>query len=151
MKFLKFGLIFSAFALFVLACSQNAPTNTTANNTTANNTAANKTAIANTTPTAAAPSATPADELAAARDIFKQNCVGCHKEDGSGGEKVLDNGDKIKVPSYKSPGAMNATDDKLYNYIANGEEGEMPAFKGKLTEEQMRGLVKFIRKEFQGK
>ena len=151
MKFLKFGLIFSAFALFAFACTQNAPTNTTANNATVNNTAANKTAVANTTPTAAAPAATPADELAAARDIFKQNCVGCHKEDGSGGEKVLDTGNKIKVPNYKSPGAMNATDDKLYDYIANGEENEMPAFKDRLTETQMRNLVKFIRREFQGK
>lgn len=142
MNFLKIGLTLSAFGVFAFACTQNAPTNNTA--------AVNKPAE-NTAPTVQPSAAAPADEFASVRDIYKQNCVGCHKEDGSGGEKTLDNGDKIKVPSYKSPGAMKATDDKLYDYIANGEEGEMPAFKGKLTEEQMRTLVKFIRKEFQGK
>jgi mono/diheme cytochrome c family protein len=142
MKFLKIGLVLSAFSVFVFACGQNAPTANTTVST------ANQAAPTNAAPTVAA---TPADEFASVREIYKESCVGCHKGDGSGGEKILDNGDKIRVPSYKSPGAMNASDDKLYDYIANGEEGEMPAFKGKLTEEQMRTLVKFIRKEFQGK
>jgi mono/diheme cytochrome c family protein len=146
MKFLKISLILSAFSVFVFACGQNASTTNTANPT------ANQTATANTAPNSApTAAATTADEFASVREIYKESCVGCHKGDGSGGEKVLDNGDRIRVPSYKSPGAMNASDDKLYDYIANGEEGEMPAFKGKLTEEQMRTLVKFIRKEFQGK
>jgi len=46
---------------------------------------------------------------------------------------------------------MAASDDKLYNYIANGEEGEMPAFKDKLSDAEIKDLVKYIRREFQGK
>lgn len=145
MKFLKIGLTLSAFGIFAFACSQNAGTNNSAN------TAANNTAVVTNAPTAQPTSTAATDEMAAAREIYKNNCVGCHKEDGSGGEKVLDTGEKIKVPNYKSPGAMKATDDKLYDKIANGEEGEMPAFKTKLNEAQMRSLVAFVKKEFQGR
>jgi Cytochrome c, mono- and diheme variants len=140
MKFLKISLILSALGIFAFACTQNAPTN---------NAAANNSFVAANSGNSQ--TAAPADELAEAREIYSRNCVGCHKENGTGGEKILDNGEKINVPNYKSQGAMNASDDKLYDYIANGEDGEMPAFKTKLSEAQMRSLVKFIRKEFQGK
>lgn len=145
MKFLKIGLTLSALGLFAFACGQNAANTNTSNANAAKNTVSNATPVPEATATAAA------DEFATIRAVYKQNCVGCHKEDGSGGEKILDDGKKIRVPNYKSPGAIKASDQKLHDMIANGEEDEMPAFKGKLTEEQINNLVKFIRKEFQGK
>jgi len=138
MKSVKATFILSAVALCLVACAET-KTNTT-------NNAANTIVVANAN---AQPSAA-VDELAASKPIYLESCTGCHREQGEGGEAEFE-GKKIKVPSYQSKGAMNASDDKLYNYIADGEEDEMPAFKDKLTEEQMRNLVKFIRKEFQKK
>ena len=138
MKFIKSVLILFTLAFFIAACTETNKSNT--------NDAVNSITGANSK---AQPTATP-NELAAARIIFLETCVGCHRENGEGGESEFE-GKKIKVPSYKSKGAMNASDEKLYNYIANGEEGEMPAFKNKLTEDQMRSLVKFIRRDFQNK
>lgn len=141
MKFIKAALILSFIGVFVAACTE----------TKINNTAKVPANASNTTVGATGqPTATTVDELAAAKTIYLETCVGCHRENGEGGESQFE-GRKIKVPSYKSKGAMNASDDKLYNYIANGEEGEMPAFKDKLTVEQMKTLVKFIRREFQNK
>jgi mono/diheme cytochrome c family protein len=157
MKFFKIGLLLLAAAagLFAFACGDAQVNNSTNNATTTagNRNAATASADSTTATTNAQPTATAAavvDEFAEARTIYLETCVKCHKEDGSGGEATFE-GKKIKVPSYKSPGAMKASDDKLYNYIANGEEGEMPAFKDRLSETQMRDLVKFIRREFQGK
>lgn len=138
MKSVKAAFILSAVALCLVACTET-KTNTT-NNTENTIVVAN----VNVQPSQAV------DEIAASRIIYLESCVGCHREQGEGGESEF-GGKKIKVPSYQSKGAMNASDDKLYNYIANGEEDEMPAFKDKLTETQMRNLVKFIRKEFQKK
>ncbi len=138
MKSVKVILVLLTVAVFVVACGETKTTDT--------NIAAKTIIVANANaqPTAAV------DEIVASRSIYLESCVGCHKENGAGGAAEYE-GKKIKVPSYQSKGAMNASDDKLYDYIANGEEDEMPAFKDKLGEEQMRNLVKFIRREFQKK
>lgn len=138
MKLIKVALVLLTVTIFVIACAETKTTDT--------NRAANQIIVtnANVQPTAAV------DEIAASRAIYLESCVGCHKENGAGGAAEFE-GKKIKVPSYQSKGAMNASDDNLYAHIANGEEDEMPAFKDKLSEAQMRNLVKFIRKEFQRK
>ena len=139
MKLIKVALVLLTVAFFVAACGE---TKTTDSNSVSNTTNA---ASANTQPTTAA-----VDEIAASRTIYLESCVGCHKEKGEGGAAEFE-GKKIKVPGFQSRGAMNASDDNLYRHIAEGEEDEMPAFKDKLTEAQMRNLVAFIRKEFQKK
>ena len=135
---MKFILMMTMTAFFVSACSETKTTNT--------NVASNTIIVANvnTQPTAAPV------EFAESRKIYAESCAKCHGAGGTGGEGLFE-GKKVKVPSYQSKGAMNASDDKLYDYIANGEDDEMPAFKNDLTEAQMRDLVKFIRKEFQKK
>ena len=146
MKFIKTVVILSSLALLIFACAENRPLNT--------NSATNAITIsnANIQPTVADTTDNTADNsnFAESRKIYLETCVGCHRENGGGGAAEYE-GKKIKVPSYQSRGAMNASDDKLYDYIANGEKDEMPAFKDKLTERQMRDLVKFIRQEFQKK
>jgi len=138
MKFVKAAFILSAVAFCVVACAETKTVNT--------NIAGNTIPVANANaqPTAAI------DEIAASRAIYLESCVGCHKENGEGGAAEFE-GKKIKVPGFQSKGAMNASDDNLYRHIAEGEEDEMPAFKDKLTEEQMRNLVQYIRKDFQKK
>ncbi len=138
MKFIKSVFILTAITVFIIACGETKTINT--------NVPANTIVVANIN---AQPTAAP-DEFARSREIYAESCAKCHGAGGAGGEGLFE-GKKVKVPSYQSKAAMNASDDKLYDYIANGEENEMPAFKNDLTETEMRNLVRFIRKEFQKK
>jgi mono/diheme cytochrome c family protein len=132
MKALKSALI-PALALLVCACG----------NTSTVTTNQNQPQVAQS-----APVATP-DELAAARANFQKHCAGCHGEKADGGVKTID-GHKFKVPSLREGHALTHPDDKFVKQITEGDE-EMPAFKDKLKPEEIKDLVRFIRKEFQGK
>jgi len=99
-------------------------------------------------PAATTASATP-DQFAAARAGYAKNCLGCHGETGEGGTKKVE-GKTLKVPSFKAPHSLKDSDKEFMEQIHEGGEG-MPAFKDKLSEAEMTDLVKFIRKEFQGK
>jgi mono/diheme cytochrome c family protein len=136
---LKLSLSACAVLLFALACSSNTTTDTATNTSRAANTNA---ASAN----AAAPAAPP-DALAAARVSYNSACVKCHKETGEGGVVDVD-GDKVRVPSFKGGHALKHSDAEYVKQITDGGEG-MPKFKGRLTPEQIDGLVRFIRAEFQ--
>lgn len=147
MKFLKLSFILSAVTLFIFACAENkttSPANTTMVTTT--NPAAN-TAIVNlnTQPSAAM------DEMISTKKIYTEKCVRCHKEDGTGGKVEID-GTTLKAENFTADKMKNMSDAKYINYIENGVPDEgMPAFKGKLSDDEIKNLVKFIRTEFQGK
>ncbi len=98
--------------------------------------------------TPAATTAIP-DELAAARTNFQKTCVACHGETGEGGLVTVE-GKKLKVPSFKSANVAKEPDSEFVEQIKEGGDG-MPAFKDKLSEQEIADLVKFVRKEFQGK
>jgi mono/diheme cytochrome c family protein len=136
MKHLKLALLISAIPVFALACAK-----------TDNTVSTNHTNIANTasTPVSAMPAT---DELAAARSTYNAACVKCHKENGEGGMVEFDEGGALKVPSFKSGKGLTQSDIQFARQIAKGGDG-MPAFEKKLTPEQISGLVRFIRKEFQ--
>lgn len=141
MKILKFCLVFAAIAMFVFACSENKTANTTTANT--NKAAANTTAT--TQPTATV------DELAETKKIYKDKCASCHKEDGSGGKVTID-GTTLNAEDFTTDKMKNMSDEKYIKYIEDGipDEG-MPAFKGKISDAEIKNLVKLIRKDFQGK
>ena len=134
MKIIALALTCLAIALVATACAE---TTTPTNTPTA-------------TASPAAPTATAApDPLAVAQKNYAKHCEACHGPEGVGGlVKVEDK--QIKVASLKSPGVVRHTDEELAKAIANGEEA-MPAFKDKLTPAEIQDVVKFIRKEFQGK
>ncbi len=141
MKLLKIICVAGAVALGASACGQ------TTTNTAVSNANTNKTASANTTPAA---TATP-DELAAAKKIYSEKCVRCHKEDGTGGQTEID-GVKIKAPNFTSDKLKNESDKEFIDGIENGfKEDGMPAFKGKISDQDIKDLVKMIRKDFQNK
>jgi mono/diheme cytochrome c family protein len=131
MRLLKFALI-SATALFLIACG-NAGTY------------ADPPA---SSPVVSTPPTTP-DELASGRIHFQKNCVECHGEKGEGGRKEVD-GKRFKVPSLREGHALEHSDEKFVVQITEGDD-EMPAFKDKLTANEINDVVRFIRKEFQGK
>jgi len=150
MRFVKISLLISAITIFVFACTSSS-TNTNTTNTTANKPAANNNSVTNalsnattnTQPTAAN------DELASARKIYNDRCIRCHKEGGLGGETDIE-GTKIKTPNFTSDRQKKEPDSEYIDAITNGISDEgMPAFKGKLTDQEIKSLVQMIRKDFQ--
>ncbi len=141
MKLTKIAILIAAIALVALACSK-----------TETNTSTPHSNLAKSTPANTAPSATATpDELAAAKKIFSEKCVGCHKDNGTGGEKDID-GVKIKVPDLTSEKMKAEPDTEFVDIITNGaKEDGMPAFKGKISDQEIKDLVKLIRKEIQKK
>jgi mono/diheme cytochrome c family protein len=139
MKLTALALFCVALSIALMACTQSAPTNSAAP------VAATSPAISRQSPS---PAATP-DELSLARANFAKNCESCHGEKGEGGLVKVDN-KRLKVPSFKAEHAMKHPDEDFIKQITKGGDG-MPSFKDKLSEAEMRGLVKFIRTEFQGK
>ena len=134
MKLIALALTCIAITLVATACTETVtPTNTP---------------TATASPAAPAPTAPP-DPLAAAKANYAKHCEACHGPEGVGGlVKVEDK--QIKVASLKSPGVIRHTDEQLAKAITNGEEA-MPAFKEKLTPAEIQDMVRFVRKEFQGK
>lgn len=133
MKAFAYTLLIVAISLFAFACSKPDTVTVTHNGPT---------------PELSPATATP-DQFATARATFKKNCSNCHTEDGTGGLKTVD-GKKLKVPNLREGHALNHPDDDFIKQINKGGDG-MPAFKDKLTAEQINDLVRFIRHEFQGK
>lgn len=134
MKILKISLILTTFAVFVFACAADK----------ANDAAANNTAIVVNNNSAA-----PTDELAAAQKTFSEKCVGCHKADGTGGVKAID-GREIKVPNFTSERMKKDKDEDWIDAIENGVKDEgMPAFKGKLSDAEIKNLVRYIHRDIQ--
>jgi len=136
MKLISLALTCAAIVMVISACTE---TPTTTNTNTARTAAS---------PAAPAATATP-DPLAAARANFTKNCEPCHGPNAEGGLVKVEK-KQIKVPSLKRDHAIKLTDDHIAHMITNGEE-EMPPFKDKMSQQEIADLVKFVRKEFQGK
>lgn len=73
--------------------------------------------------------------------LFKTNCAECHGKDG-GGNTAL--GRSLKLHDLRSPDVQKRTDADLTDLITNGL-ATMPAFKDKLTKDQIQQVVAYIR------
>ena len=145
MKFLKSGLILLTIVFFAFACSQTNTTNTGVNSPAANNSIV--TVNSNQPQTTSAT----VEELASARKTYSEVCIKCHKEGGIGGVTEFD-GKKIKAPNFTSERMIKDDDADWIDAIQNGIQDEgMPAFKGRLSDQEIKDLVKMIRKDFQKK
>ena len=123
-------IVVSAAALLAFACAQEQAVNKT-----------NRDQAPKTPPV---PAAT-LDEMASGKNVYEANCMVCHRSDGTGG-KVSIEGENLDVENLTSAKMKSFPDEKLLGYIMNGIEDEgMPAFKGKLSEGEMRDVVKYIR------
>lgn len=132
MKFAKFLIMFASASLF-LACMQSSSPNVATNSNAAN--------------PVSSPliPATPVDELAQGRKLYMDNCAVCHKESGIGG-KITIEGRSMKPDDLTSAKIKGFADDKIIGYVYNGIEDEgMPAFKDKLSEAEIRELVRYVR------
>lgn len=99
-----------------------------------------------TTPSPAA-TATP-DAVADVRSIYAKECQNCHGVDGLGGPVKLEDGKTLKVPSFRAGHALRHTDSDFRRQVMEGGDG-MPAFKDKLSPQQIDEMIRFVRQEFQ--
>lgn len=80
-----------------------------------------------------------ADDAAA---LYKSKCTACHATDGSGDTAA---GKAMKAPDLRSEEVQKQTDAQLVDSTANGKGKKMPAYKDKLTGDQIQQLVAYIR------
>ncbi len=78
-----------------------------------------------------------ADDAAA---LYKSKCQMCHGADGKGSPA----GQKMGARDFHSPEVAKETDADLFKITKEGKN-KMPKFDGKLTDDQIKDLVKFIR------
>jgi len=74
-----------------------------------------------------------ADDAAA---TFKAKCAMCHGPDGKGG--------KMGTRDFAAPEVKAETDAQLVDIITKGK-GKMPAYGGKLSDADIKGLVTYVR------
>ena len=74
--------------------------------------------------------------------LFKSKCAVCHAPDGSGSGAM---GKQLGVTDLRADEVQKQTDAQLNDSISNGVGKKMPAYKGKLTDNQIKGLVAYIR------
>ena len=74
--------------------------------------------------------------------LYKTKCAMCHGADGLAATPIAKN---LKVLSFKAPAMVSATDAQFIASTANGKGAKMPAYKGKLTDAQIKDLVSYIR------
>jgi cytochrome c oxidase cbb3-type subunit 3 len=74
--------------------------------------------------------------------LYKTKCAACHGPDGTGN---VPTGKSLGVTDLTSAGVQKQTDAQLTDSVANGKGKKMPAYKGKIADDQIKGLVGYIR------
>jgi cytochrome c6 len=72
--------------------------------------------------------------------LYKSKCQICHGADGKGSPV----GQKLGVKDFHSPEVAKRSDQELFDITKKGKE-KMPGYDKKLTDDQIKGLIKFIR------
>jgi mono/diheme cytochrome c family protein len=85
--------------------------------------------------------AAPAIAQSAGAATYKAKCAMCHGPDGTAATPM---GKMMKIPSFKSPAAVKKTEAQ-YIAITKDGMGRMPAYKGKLSDAQIKEVVSYIR------
>lgn len=72
---------------------------------------------------------------------FEDNCSVCHGEDGSGDTPI---GMSLMIPDLRSDDVQKHTDAELIAIVTNGMD-PMPSFKDKLSADEIKGVVAYVR------
>ena len=89
----------------------------------------------------AASIAGPAFAQAPGADTYKAKCAMCHGADGLAATPMAKS---MKVLSFKDPAMVGAPDAQFIAATTDGKN-KMPAYKGKLTDAQIKDLVSYVR------
>lgn len=79
-------------------------------------------------------------ETIAGSEIYKTNCAVCHGENGGG--------EKRGIPLI-SGHALAHSEEEYIKQVENGSPGKMLPFRDKLSPEEIRAVVKYVREEMQ--
>jgi DNA-binding beta-propeller fold protein YncE len=74
--------------------------------------------------------------------IFKAKCSKCHGTDGTGDTEL---GSAMHVPDLHATEVQKASDAELFEVIKSGMGAQMPSFKDKLSDDQIKQLVSYVR------
>lgn len=83
----------------------------------------------------------PAFSQGTGAENYKAKCAMCHGADGLAATPM---GKTMKIASFKDPSMVKMTDAQLIAATTDGKN-KMPAYKGKLTDAQIKDVVAFIR------
>jgi mono/diheme cytochrome c family protein len=72
--------------------------------------------------------------------LYKSKCQVCHGAEGKGSPA----GQKMGAKAFSDPSVAKQSDDELIATTKEGK-GKMPAYDGKLSDQQIKDLVKYIR------
>ena len=74
--------------------------------------------------------------------LFDKHCASCHGKDGEAKtfKPKFNHARNLTDAKWQS----DVTDERIFNSIENGK-GKMPAFGKKLSQEQVNGLVSYVR------
>lgn len=75
-----------------------------------------------------------------AATLYKSKCQICHGASGKGDTPA---GQKVGAKDLHSPEVAKLSDTELFDIVKKGKD-KMPAYNGKLTDDQIKSLVKFI-------
>ncbi len=78
-----------------------------------------------------------AEDMAA---VYKARCMSCHAADGSG----TPIGKKMGAHDFRDPEVLKQTNQQLNDAITKGKN-KMPKYDGKLTADQIKQLVAYVR------
>jgi mono/diheme cytochrome c family protein len=76
-----------------------------------------------------------------AASVYKTKCAPCH---GAVGDASTPAAKALKVPSFTSEAVLKETDANMLAIAKNGK-GKMPAWHDKLSDDQLKDLIAFIR------
>jgi mono/diheme cytochrome c family protein len=85
--------------------------------------------------------ATPAQSQEDGATLFKLKCAACHGPDGKA-ETTM--GKTLKIRDLGSTAVQAQSDAQLTEIVTKGKN-KMPAYDGKLTKEQITGLIAYVR------
>jgi cytochrome c6 len=93
---------------------------------------------------AATPPPAPVTGARTPQEIFEKRCAKCH---GSDGKAQTKKGRELKAKDFTKPRFQQRTTDKeIVDAITDGlRKKKMPAFKNKLSPEEIQALVPFVR------
>ena len=74
--------------------------------------------------------------------VYHTKCAVCHAADGSGSSVM---GKKLGAKDLRSDEVQKKSDAELNSAITNGVGKTMPAYKDKLSADDIKGLVSYIR------
>lgn len=80
------------------------------------------------------------EDTAAGATVYKSKCATCHGPDG-GGTAI---GKSLKVADLRSAEVQSKSDAELTQSVSDGK-GNMPGFKGNITDDEIHAVLKYVR------